>query len=129
MSNQKFTHCNDLDGNSQNTDFKVLQSSFGDGYTQRTSVGINNKSSTWAYKKTGKKALIQEIKAFFDDHKGSDSFLWDSPLDGEVRVAGTLNLSRHDSTLIAGTFQLQLKAEGGNINVSQRYIHAMTMRK
>ena len=86
MSNQKFTHCNDLDGNSQNTDFKVLQSSFGDGYTQRTSVGINNKSSTWAYKKTGKKALILEIKTFFDDHKGSDSFLWDSPLDGEVRV-------------------------------------------
>lgn len=86
MSNQKFTHCNDLDGNSQNTDFKVLQSNFGDGYTQRTSVGINNRSSTWAYKKTGKKVLILEIKAFFDDHKGSDSFLWDSPLDGEVRV-------------------------------------------
>ena len=48
---------------------------------------------------------------------------------GSARGAGTLNLSRHDSTLIAGTFQLQLKAEGGNINVSQRYIHAMTMRK
>ena len=86
MSNQKFTWCNDLDGNSQTSSFKVLQSSFGDGYTQRTSVGINNRSSTWAYKKTGKKALILEIKAFFDAHKGSDSFLWDSPLDGEVRV-------------------------------------------
>lgn len=48
---------------------------------------------------------------------------------GSARGAGTLNLSRHDSTLIAGTFQLQLKAAGGNINVSQRYIHAMTMRK
>ncbi len=31
-------------------------------------------------------ALILEIKAFFDDHKGADSFLWGSPLDGEVRV-------------------------------------------
>ena len=86
MSNQKFTWCNDLDGNSQTSSFKVLQSSFGDGYTQRTSVGINNKSSTWAYKRTGEKALILEIKAFFDAHKGADSFLWDSPLDGEVRV-------------------------------------------
>ena len=86
MSNQKFTWCNDLDGNSQTSSFKVLQSSFGDGYTQRTSVGINNRSSTWAYKKTGKKALILEIKAFFDEHKGAYSFLWDSPLDGEVRV-------------------------------------------
>ena len=86
MSNQKFTWCNDLDGNSQTSSFKVLQSSFGDGYAQRTSVGINNRSSTWTYKKTGKKALILEIKAFFDAHKGADSFLWDSPLDGEVRV-------------------------------------------
>lgn len=86
MSNQKFTWCIDFDGNSQTSSPKVLQSSFGDGYTQRTSVGINNRSSTWAYKRTGKKALIQEIKAFFDVHKGADSFLWDSPLDGEVRV-------------------------------------------
>lgn len=86
MSNRKFTHCNDLDGNSQTTAFKVLQSNFGDGYVQRTSIGINNKSSMWQYKKTAKKALILEIKAFFDDHKGADSFLWDSPLDGEVRV-------------------------------------------
>ena len=86
MSNLKFIHCNDLDGNSQTTNFKVLQSGFGDGYTQRTSVGINNKSGTWSYKKTGKKALIMEIKTFFDSHKGADSFLWDSPLDGEVRV-------------------------------------------
>ncbi|EXC34374.1 phage minor tail family protein [Acinetobacter sp. 869535] len=30
--------------------------------------------------------MILEIKAFFDAHKGADSFLWDSPLDGEVRV-------------------------------------------
>ncbi|MCK4095390.1 phage tail protein [Acinetobacter radioresistens] len=49
---------------------------------------------------------------------------------GKSRGAGTLNISRHDSTLIAGTFQLQLKASaGGSASVSQRYIHAMTMRK
>ena len=52
----------------------------------------------------------------------------------EIRVSerseGTLNISRHDSTLIAGTFELQLRSDsGGNVNVSQRYIHAMTMRK
>lgn len=86
MSNRKFTYRQNLEGNSQTSKFNVLSSKFGDGYEQNVSVGINNKSSTWAYKKTGKKALILEIKAFFDDHKGSDSFLWDSPLDGEVRV-------------------------------------------
>ncbi|MFW2077387.1 hypothetical protein ACG94X_06595 [Acinetobacter sp. ULE_I010] len=51
-------------------------------------------------------------------------------IKGSARGAGTLNLSRHDSTLISGTFQLQLRAaSGGDISVSQRYIHAMTMRK
>ncbi|HCJ6205361.1 TipJ family phage tail tip protein [Acinetobacter baumannii] len=49
---------------------------------------------------------------------------------GNSRSAGTINISRHDSTGIAGTFKLQLKVvAGGSMNVSQRYIHAMTMRK
>lgn len=51
-------------------------------------------------------------------------------IDNQSRGAGTMNISRHDSTGISGTFQLQLIAvSGGTINVSQRYIHAMTMRK
>ncbi|TVT78616.1 phage tail protein [Acinetobacter colistiniresistens] len=86
MSSRKFTWCQDLESNSQTNTFRTLTSKFGDGYEQNVSVGINNKSGQWQYSKTGKKALIQEIKAFFDDHKGADSFLWDSPLDGEVRV-------------------------------------------
>ncbi len=54
----------------------------------------------------------------------------DVSIRGSARSAGTINLSRHDSTLIAGTFELQLRSDsGGNVNVSQRYIHAMTMRK
>lgn len=54
----------------------------------------------------------------------------DVSMRGSARSAGTLNISRHDSTLIAGTFELQLRSDsGGSVNVSQRYIHAMTMRK
>ena len=86
MSNRKFTYCQDQEGNSQTNTFNTLSSKFGDGYEQNVSVGINNKSGTWQYTRTAKKALILEIKAFFDEHKGSDSFLWNSPLDGEVRV-------------------------------------------
>ncbi|HFE8666497.1 phage tail protein [Acinetobacter baumannii] len=49
---------------------------------------------------------------------------------GSSRSAGTLNISRHDSTGIYGTYKLQLRVvAGGSMNVSQRYIHAMTMRK
>ena len=86
MSNLKFTWCQDLEVNNQTESFNVLSYKFGDGYEQNISVGINNRSGTWQYTKTGKKALILEVKAFFDAHKGADSFLWDSPLDGEVRV-------------------------------------------
>ena len=86
MSNQKFDWPSDLDGNSNTQNFNVLTSKFGDGYEQNISVGINNRKGQWAYQRTAYKAEIQAIKAFFDEHKGADSFLWDSPLDGEVRV-------------------------------------------
>ena len=86
MSNQKFDWPSDLDGNSNTQNFNVLTSKFGDGYEQNVSIGINNRTGTWQYSRTAKKAEIMQIKAFFDDHKGADSFLWDSPLDGEVRV-------------------------------------------
>ena len=86
MSNEKFTFPCDLEGSSDTQNFNVLSSRFGDGYEQSISVGINNRKGEWAYQRTGYKDEILAIKAFFDRHKGADSFLWDSPLDGEVRV-------------------------------------------
>ena len=86
MSNEKFTFPCDLEGSSDTQNFNVLSSRFGDGYEQSISVGINNRKGEWAYQRTGYKDEIIAIKAFFDRHKGADSFLWDSPLDGEVRV-------------------------------------------
>ncbi|WP_151813249.1 phage tail protein [Acinetobacter sp. TUM15375] len=51
-------------------------------------------------------------------------------VQGTSRSAGTINISRHDSTGIYGTYKLQLRVvAGSSMNVSQRYIHAMTMRK
>lgn len=86
MSLLKFTWCQDLEGNSQTNKFNVLTTNFGDGYEQSISVGINNRSGEWTYQRTAFKAEILEIKNFFDQHKGAKSFLWDSPLDGEVQV-------------------------------------------
>lgn len=86
MSNLKFTFECDLNGNSNTQRFNTLSSKFGDGYEQNIAVGINNRSGEWTYQRTAYKAEIMQIKAFFDQHKGADSFLWDSPLDGEVRV-------------------------------------------
>ena len=86
MSNEKFTHPCDLDGNSGKQNFNILTSKFGDGYEQNISVGINNRKGEWPYQRTATKDEIIQIKDFFDRHKGSDSFLWDSPLDGGIRV-------------------------------------------
>ncbi|MGY5394565.1 phage tail protein [Acinetobacter sp. NigerLNRRAM0016] len=86
MSNLIFTWDNDLSGNSGTHQFNTLSSSFGDGYEQNVSVGINNRKGTWPITKTAKKEVIQSIKQFLDSHKGADSFLWESPLDGQVRV-------------------------------------------
>lgn len=46
------------------------------------------------------------------------------------RNAGTFSLSRHDSTGVAGIYELQMRvSNGGTANLSQRYIHAITMRR
>lgn len=103
MSDRKFNICPDLANSSQTNNFKVLTSKFGDGYEQNVSVGINNKFGVWQFAKTGNEALIREIKAFFDDHKGADSFLWDDPMEGEVRVkAGEYQIT----SLGAGMWQI-----------------------
>lgn len=91
MSNEKFTYPCDLDGNSGKQNFNILTSKFGDGYEQNISVGINNRKGEWPYKFTSSKEDILQIKAFFDRHKGADSFLWNAHLDGEVRVKSDVN--------------------------------------
>ena len=46
------------------------------------------------------------------------------------RNAGSFALSRHDSTGAAGIYELQMRvSNGGTANISQRYIHAITMRR
>ncbi len=93
MSDMVFNWECDLNGNSQTQNFKVLSTSFGDGYEQNTSVGINNIKGEWKYQRTAYTSEILAIKAFFDKHRGSKSFLWNSPLDGQVRVKTDVNYS------------------------------------
>ena len=83
---RKFTWCQDIDGNSQSYKFNVLESSFGDGYKQSASIGINNKRGEYQYTRTAESAIIDEIRLFLDEHKRTKAFLWDSPKDGEITV-------------------------------------------
>lgn len=61
--------------------FNVRTVRFGEGYEQRQSQSLRPKQQTWEASKTGDRALIEEIKAFFDARRGVESFYW-TPPDG-----------------------------------------------
>ena len=64
------------------------------------------------------------------DTRGSGSHSHTVVVENETRNSSTFSLSRHDTTMVAGTFELQVIAtSGGNVSISNRYIHAMTMRR
>lgn len=97
----------DLNGNRQKTKFNVINSNFGDGYEQNTSIGINNRKHEFSYQRTANKALILQIKAFFDEHSGAKAFSWQSPLDGKIKVKASdyeLNCLGGDIWQISTTF-------------------------
>ena len=107
MSNRIFNWDTSFEGNLGTNTFNVLSSQFGDGYEQNISVGINSRKGSWPFNLKAKKSVIVEIKTFLDEHKGSDSFLWESPLDGQIRVkAGEYQIENRGSDLyrISTTF-------------------------
>lgn len=65
-----------------NHQFEVRTVQFGDGYEQRQAKALRPKRQKWEVSKTGNKALIEEIKAFFDARRGAESFYW-TPPDGQ----------------------------------------------
>ena len=59
---------------------RVNKVQFGDGYVQRSSVGINNKTKNWSGTKTGDlETIIKPIELFLSDHAGVTPFLWTDP--------------------------------------------------
>ncbi len=79
MAKETFTWPVDLAGAAATHTFDVRTVQFGDGYEQRQQKFLRPKRQTWDVQKTGKKALIEEIKAFFDARKGVQSFYWTPP--------------------------------------------------
>ena len=58
----------------------VTKTQFGDGYAQRVSHGINNRTKDWSGSKTGDYAtIIKPIMDFLDEHGGVKPFLWTNP--------------------------------------------------
>ena len=61
-------------GAAQDTELKTNTVSFGDGYEQVSSFGINNDRTAWQVAKTAKFAEIEAIYQFLMEHKGVTPF-------------------------------------------------------
>lgn len=66
---------------------RVLKSSFGDGYTQRTGDGTNTILPTWALTFSGRsQAEYAAILAFLRVRKGVEAFYFTPPGESQTKV-------------------------------------------
>ena len=70
-------------GASSDTQADVLTSQYGNGYSQRLSVGINNLATSYPVSFTGTEEYLMPILEFFQRHKGAISFLWVPPMHAQ----------------------------------------------
>ena len=78
--------------------FDVRSVRFGDGYEQRQPKSLKPKLRSWEIKIVGQKALMAEIKAFFDARRGVEPFNWRPP-DG---VPVLVKVSEYQETAKGG---------------------------
>lgn len=64
---------------------RVLSAKFGDGYEQRTQVGLNPILEKWSLTFTGLPAEIKAIDDFLRALGGAQSFIWKNPNEVEGR--------------------------------------------
>ena len=65
-------------GTTNNTDFAMFTSRFGDGYAQEVPNGLNNESQKWNVKVSGKGPRARAVLQFLRNHKGQP-FQWKAP--------------------------------------------------
>lgn len=69
-------------GASKKTELKLLETEFGDGYTQISPAGINHMRSTWSFSwPVLSKPQADEIEDFFRSHGGYMPFYYTVPGD------------------------------------------------
>lgn len=67
-------------GASRSVKPRVNRTSFGDGYSQRSAMGVNSQEESWSLAFTGKrKTEIQAIDQFLASQAGSTAFTWLTP--------------------------------------------------
>lgn len=87
MTLKTFTWCVDA-GASRTTELKNNAVSFGDGYEQVSSFGINNARKSWQVTKTGRLAELEAIYDFLIEHNGVTPFYLN--IRGETKTYRTV---------------------------------------
>lgn len=64
---------------------RVQTAKFGDGYEQRTQMGLNPILEQWSLSFTGVPAEINAMDAFLREQGGAHSFIWKNPNEVEAR--------------------------------------------
>ena len=92
------------------TETRVLEANFGDGYSQRAADGINNVIDVWSLEWVALDSTnYQEIETFLRDRGGWDSFDFTPPGESTSKkfVCKQWNTSHHGNNLysISATFR------------------------
>jgi phage-related protein len=87
---------------------RVVSAKFGDGYEQRTQVGLNPIMEQWQVLFTGLPVEINAIDAFLREQGGVKSFTWKTPNEVEGRFLcrkWTIKRTRGVKLALSGVFE------------------------
>lgn len=97
-------------GTSKAVEMKTVESTFGDGYTQRAGDGLNPEQRKFTAEW---KALdlddADEIEAFFLAHLGFKAFLWKGPRDGTPRLYRCKKWSRDNVSALVDSIRAEIE--------------------
>lgn len=79
MSKQTFTWFPEFESQLSQTP-KVTVTKFGDGYEQRTPMGMNNNPEKWTLQFTLGGSDLRDVLSFINARAGVEGFYWTSPL-------------------------------------------------
>lgn len=83
--------------------FKVRTAQFGDGYTQRSADGINNRSTVYSLQFIGDAATVAAIIAFLDAQAGATAFNWTPPFRQQSLFTATYTEPTKDGNVYTMT--------------------------
>lgn len=77
----------------RDTELRVVETTFGDGYTQAVSRGINNAAETWTCSTSGDRAEVDAVHAFLLERAGVKPFRLPMLGAGYYRTTGNIALN------------------------------------